>query len=139
MTRLIQFSCLWALLCTSVLGQTKNTDPKVGVFSNKAEGFYTISVFVNADGMVMYNAGLGLIVGKWTFQADQSILTITANDPASGQKVSFPLKFDNKTRSYTILEDSGIQENRKTLYHIQDEIPAKVLEIFEKVKNSPTP
>jgi hypothetical protein len=127
----MRFSSIALLFVASVLCSScaEDTSHLIGIYSNKAEGFYVKSVILDIDGKGMFAGGVGGVPVLWKKAGD----TITLTGPlGENQKdASVTLKYDESKKEILIL-DKKYAEGSKPLQFIQKEIPEKFHQMLMK-------
>lgn len=107
------------ILCSACAEDTSNL---VGIYSNKAEGFYTKSVILDVNGKGIYAGGASAMPVLWKKAGDTITLTCS---PAKDQKdVLIALKYSESKKELQII-DQEYAEGSKPLQFIQSEIPER--------------
>ncbi|MEM9015619.1 MAG: hypothetical protein AAGC68_01300 [Verrucomicrobiota bacterium] len=122
---------LLALLSIPVLGDQKK--PPIGVFSNEAEEFNTVTVMIHEGGLAYFHAALVGMIGEWTLDQESSKLSLRFFNPSKIEYQALDFQFDAKTRTYGIVrtEEDLKKDPPFELRFISDEMPEGMLEAFE--------
>lgn len=104
-----------------------------GVFSNEAEGFYTVTLMVHEGGDAYFHAAVAGVIGKWSYDKPSSILTFDYFDPGPNKDSSMRFKFDSKKRTYTLIGDGTETrtDSSKTLHYVTNAIPEQLIQAFK--------
>lgn len=130
-----------AILCIASTSCTKEDEKThVGIFSNEAEGFKTVTVMIHDGGLAYFHAAVSGRIGEWEFAESESTLSLKFFDPSAMKDRTLNLRFDKKTRTYDMIRpgDGAKNDPPYDLHFISDEIPDQMVEAFkmypEKIK-----
>ena len=105
----------------------------LGVFSNEAEGFKTVTIMIHEGGHAYLHAAVSGQIGEWEFDGIASTLSIKFLDPSSMEEQALNLRFDEKTRSYDLIKPGkeALDDPPYELHLISEDIPDKMIEAFK--------
>lgn len=122
-----------------IMGNTNNAKAKegiFGVFSNNKDGFSGVQLIVRENGQAFWGGGVAGIVGDWSYDKENSILSIICYDWEADKDFSIKFKFNQNHRFYLPMDDSNSRPQR--LQFVSNEISKQIDQVFkeypEKIK-----
>jgi len=118
------------LTCVSCAAKTNFT----GVYSNNSQGFKVASLVVHKDGYASFGISIGTIIGEWSYDSTDSILSLKYINEISTPEQTIQFKFDPQLRTYQLITPNPEQStsHNDLLKFITGEVPDDLIQIFKE-------
>ncbi len=112
----------------------RNQESWTGVFSNEQSGFDILTMLIDQSGFGSIHTPVMVVVGKWTYDAESSILTFEQLTADSNNESRISFYFNKDSREYIPInpENGKHASSTDSLHYIKSEIPKELVEGYKK-------